>query len=75
MPPLEIESARERLQTILCILEQACRRDKTFDPQLLDEMYFLSNFLHDNGFNVAPARQGNKLVVEIEPIAMGVLAA
>lgn len=53
----EIESARLRLQTILCQLEQCCADEETFSPQLVQEAHALVRLLHHEGYDMATIRQ------------------
>jgi hypothetical protein len=71
----DIESARQRLQTILCELEQCCVDDETFNPELVEEAHTLVRLLHEEGYNMATVRQNDKLLVQIEPMPMERLAA
>jgi len=71
----EIESARQRLQSILCELEQCCSDEETFSPELVEEAHALVRLLHEEGFNMATVRQSNTIIVEIEPMQMESLAA
>jgi hypothetical protein len=71
----EIESARQRLQSILCELEQCCADEETFSPELVEEAHALVRLLHEEGYNMATVRQSNTIVVEIEPMPMENLAA
>jgi hypothetical protein len=71
----EIESARQRLQSILCELEQCCADEETFSPELVEEAHALVQLLHEEGYNMATVRQSNTIVVEIEPMQMESLAA
>jgi len=71
----EIESARQRLQSILCELEQCCADEETFSPELVEEAHGLVRLLHEEGFNMATVRQSNTIIVEIEPMQMESLAA
>ena len=71
----EIESARQRLQSILCELEQCCADEETFSPELVEEAHALVRLLHEEGFNMATVRQSNTIIVEIEPMQMESLAA
>jgi hypothetical protein len=66
----EIESACERLQAILSELEYAYADGESFGLELLREMHSLTQFVHENGFNVATVRQDSKVLVEIEPFAV-----
>jgi hypothetical protein len=71
----EIESARLRLETILCELEQCCADEETFSPQLVQEAHALVRLLHEEGYNMAATRQRDKILVEIEPMPVDRLAA
>jgi hypothetical protein len=71
----DIESARQRLQTILCELEQCCVDDETFSPELVEEAHTLVRLLHEEGYNMATIRQSNTIIVEIEPMPVESLAA
>ena len=71
----EIESARQRLQSILCELEQCCADEETFSPELVEEAHALVRLLHEEGYNMATVRQSNTIIVEIEPMQMESLAA
>jgi hypothetical protein len=71
----DIESARQRLQTILCELEQCCVDEETFSPQLVQEAHALARLLHEEGYNMATVRQDDKILIEIEPMPMDRLAA
>lgn len=71
----EVESARQRLQSILCELERCCADEETFSPELVEEAHALVRLLHEEGFNMATVRQSNTIIVEVEPMAMGNLAA
>jgi hypothetical protein len=71
----DIDSARQRLQNILCELEQCCADDKTFGPQLVEEAHAVVRLLHKEGYNIATRMQSNKLVVEIEPLHVESFAA
>jgi len=71
----EIESARQRLQSILCELEQCCADEETFSPELVEEAHALVRLLHEEGFKMATVRQSNTIIVEIEPMQMESLAA
>ena len=53
----EIESARQRLQTILWQLEQCCADEETFSPQLVQEAHALVRLLHEEGFEMATRRE------------------
>lgn len=64
----DIESARQRLQTILCELERCCADDETFSPQLVEKARTLVRLLHEEGYNVATVRQNDKILIEIEPM-------
>jgi hypothetical protein len=70
-----IESARQRLQTILCELEQCCADEETFSPQLVEEVHRLVRLLHEEGYNMVTVRQNDKILVQIEPMPMERLAA
>jgi hypothetical protein len=71
----DIELARQRLQTILCELEQCCAEEETFNPQLVQEAHALVRLLHEEGYNMATLTQNNKIIVEIEPMPVERLAA
>jgi hypothetical protein len=71
----EVESARQRLQTILGELEQCCADDETFSPQLVSEAHVLVRLLHEEGYKMATVRRANTVVVEIEPMQAENVAA
>jgi hypothetical protein len=71
----DIESARQRLQSIFCELEQCCADDETFSPKLVEEAHTLARLLHEEGYSMATQRQGNTIVVEIEPMQVEPFAA
>lgn len=71
----DIETARQRLQNILCELEQCCADEETFSPQLVQEAHALVRLLHEEGYNMATVRQDDKILVQIEPMPMERLAA
>jgi hypothetical protein len=71
----DIESAPQRLQTILCELEHCCADDETFSPQLVEEAHTLVRLLHQTGHNMASVRQDDKIIIEIEPMPIDRLAA
>jgi hypothetical protein len=62
----EIESARKRLESILCELEQCCTDEETFSPRLVQEAHALVRVLHEQGYNMATRRQDNSTIVDIE---------
>jgi hypothetical protein len=72
---LEVESARQRLQTIFLELEQCCADDETFSPQLTSEAHALVRLLHEEGYKIAMLRQANIVVIEIEPMQAENVAA
>jgi hypothetical protein len=49
----DIELARQRLQTILCELEQCCAEEEAFSPRLVREAHTLVRLLHEEGYNMA----------------------
>ena len=71
----DIELARQRLQTIMCELEQCCTDEEAFSPQLVQEAHTLVRLLHEEGYNMATTMQNNKILVEIEPMPLETLAA
>jgi hypothetical protein len=71
----DIELARQRLQTILCELEQCCADEEAFNPQLVQEAHALVRLLHEEGYNMATLTQNNKIIVEIEPMPVERIAA
>lgn len=71
----DIELARQRLQNILCELEQCCADEEAFSPQLVHEAHTLVRLLHEEGYNMATIMRNNKILVEIEPMPVERLAA
>jgi hypothetical protein len=71
----DIESARQRLQTVLGELEQCCADEETFSPQRVQEAHPLVQLLHEEGFEIATRMESNNIVVEVEPMSMESLAA
>jgi hypothetical protein len=71
----DIELARQRLQTILCELEQCCAEEEAFSPRLVREAHTLVRLLHEEGYNMATIMRNNEILVEIEPMPVERLAA
>lgn len=71
----EIESARQRLQGILCELERCCADDETFSPQLVEEAHALVRLLRAEGYEMATRLESDKIVVDIEATEVQTVAA